>query len=145
MAFRDERQRARVCQILCERVGIAGAFTAHEGPTILARRILRHDQHLYNRAQVVMVLLAWALWDGSGELGVPVLIYTLDREHMQAVASVLLEIGNGPRSLDEWISEEGYCAEPTGLCPHRPACDGALFCGEHGGRPPAAPLVEERA
>lgn len=142
--WRDQHQRARACQVLCEMAGFPGLWRS-SGPSSAALSMLDHDGAGLEPGQRCLVLAAWAIWNGSGTMRFAELIPALSHDELQAVGSLMLEIPNGPRAIDEWISDEGYCCVAD--CPNDPAHEGALRCLAHqraateGPTPAPAPKV----
>lgn len=128
--WRDQRQRGRVCQVLSELAGFEhGALWRGDGPTSAAISMLEHDGGGLEPAQRCLVLCAWALWNGAGAVRFAELLPALSPEEVQAVGGLMLEIANGPRAIDEWIADEGFCIVPD--CPNEPGGEGQLRCLHH--------------
>lgn len=61
--FRDDQQRAAVCQVLCARVGRQPLWTL-TGPTTAAEELLKAGGGPLSHGEKVMLFVAWALWMG---------------------------------------------------------------------------------
>lgn len=105
--FRDQVQRARVCQAL-----LAGGPLEHlwseQGPTEEAEALCETNGATLDQADALLLSAAWSLWDGRGWaslgdlLGAPLAANALVR-----LASLLLALGSsrGPAAIDEWLAE----------------------------------------
>lgn len=102
--FRDDRQRARVCQALCALVGFPSLWT-DEGPSPRAKELLEADGGPLSHGEKVMLFTAWALWNGRGGLTLTELVDTLDRDNLTAVGELLSAYAQGPDALDAWLAE----------------------------------------
>ncbi len=102
--FRDDRQRARVCQALCALVGFP-TFWTDAGPSPRVKELLEADGGPLSHGEKVMVFVAWALWNSRGGLTIAELVDTLDRENLTAIGELLSALANGPAALDAWLAE----------------------------------------
>jgi hypothetical protein len=126
--WRDQHQRARVCQVLCDMAGLPGVWRS-SGPSSAAISMLDQDGQGLEAGPRCLVLAAWAIWNGSGRMRFAELLPALSENELQSVGGLLLEIPNGPEAIDAWISEEGFCCVVD--CPNAPAGDGQLRCHTH--------------
>lgn len=103
--FRDDRQTALVCSVLCSRVGVADAWTA-DGPGPVAFAVQEGRSPL-SSGQQVMVLAAWAFWNGEGGLTLARMLDVLDPKNMGALAELLVAASIGADAVDTWLRRFG--------------------------------------
>jgi hypothetical protein len=100
--FRDIRQRARVCRALLARVHLEDLWS-EDGPSSdgLALRnrsaVLSRDAHL-------LLLTAWALWNGTQRVTLADLL-ELDGEHLCVVGELLAALTRSPHEIDGWLAQ----------------------------------------
>jgi hypothetical protein len=99
--FRDDRQLARACRALLASVRLARLWTT-DGPTPEALALLEANGGPLSSGERIMVLAAFALWNGSGELRLAEVVATLDRERMAALCSLL--IASREDAVDAWLA-----------------------------------------
>jgi hypothetical protein len=103
--FRDDRQLALVCRALCTRAGVPDAWTP-DGPAGVAFAVQEGRDPL-SSGQRVLVLVAWALWNGTGDLTIARLLDVLDGEHVRALAGLLVARVDGADAVDAWLRDHG--------------------------------------
>jgi hypothetical protein len=105
--FRDDRQLALVCRALCTRAGVPDAWTV-DGPGALAFDV-REGRGPLSSGQSVLVLVAWAFWNGEGGLTLARVLDVLDGEHVRALAALLVARSDGGDAVDvdAWLREHG--------------------------------------
>jgi hypothetical protein len=99
--FRDERQRNAVCRAILPD-GYEEGWT-ETGPSLASLPSC-------TPADRAMILLAWALWNGSGGLQVAELVM-LDAERLAVVGSLFQALSEGPRAIDVWLAAN--CRAPA--------------------------------
>jgi hypothetical protein len=102
--FRDDHQRAAVCQILCARVGRESLWTL-TGPSPTAEQLLRAGGGALSHGEKVMLFVAWALWNGEGELTLNEVLNTLDGGNLRMVGELLVAISAGSEAIEGWLQE----------------------------------------
>jgi hypothetical protein len=101
VGFRDDRQGAAACRVLLDRIpGTRGLWT-DSGPTPGAVELMKNDGGPLSSGERVMLLAAFALWNGDGQLSVDDLL-RLDGENLQAVGSLLVAMGTPMQPLDAY-------------------------------------------
>ena len=102
--FRDDNQNARACRALLATIRRAELWTP-TGPTSEAVMLLEDDGGPLSTGERVMLLIAFAFWNGSGTLRFAEIVESLDVEPCDAVCSLLVAVKYGSRAVDEWLSE----------------------------------------
>jgi hypothetical protein len=102
--FHDDHQLARACRALLQTVGLQRLWTEH-GPSDSAMELLEADGGPLSSGERVMLLAAFAFWNGSGGLTFVDVIERLDRERGEALGSLLMASYEGPTAIDEWVTE----------------------------------------
>jgi hypothetical protein len=102
--FRDDLQLARACRTLLATVRLGRLWTEY-GPTAEARRLLDADGGPLSSGERVMLLAAWAFWNGSGGLTLADVLERLDVEPAEALCFLVLASKYGSDSVDDWIAE----------------------------------------
>ena len=105
--FRNRQQRLDVIQWLLRLVGGAPDFWGEEGPTPRALQLLSEDASSLPGPERVMLLLAFALWNGDGALSASGLL-SLDPEPLAAVGALLQALAGDPEDIDAWIEHLEY-------------------------------------
>ena len=100
--FRNDEQRAVVCLALLDRIGLQRLWTLR-GPTEEAQRLLAENGGALSGGERVMLLVAWALWNGSGMLTLAELLQEMDGEHLAAVGTLLSSLSFGADGVDDWL------------------------------------------
>lgn len=104
--FRDDQQRAAVCQVLCGRVGRQSLWTP-TGPTPPAEELLQAGGGPLSHGEKVMLFIAWALWNGEGNLTLSEVINTLDGGNLELVGGLLVAMSGGSKAIEGWLQEYG--------------------------------------
>jgi len=84
MIFRNDLQLAQVCKALLGRVRKSGLWE-NSGPTEEACELLAQNGGYLSSGERVMLLAAFALWNGAGKLPLGDVVATLDGEHLAAL------------------------------------------------------------
>jgi hypothetical protein len=104
--FRDDRQLAIACRTLLAKARLGRLWTA-DGPTDEALRLLDADGGPLSSGERIMLLAAFAFWNGSGGLRVAEIVETLDLELAQGVCSLVIAVKHGSKHVDSWLSVYG--------------------------------------
>ena len=112
--FKNDEQRAVVCLALLDRIGLQRLWTLR-GPTEEAQRLLAEDGGALSSGERAMLLVAWALWNGSGKLTLSELIQAMDGEHLAAVGTLLSSLRFGADGVDDWLLVEREAADDVDL------------------------------
>ena len=102
--FRNDQQRAAVCQALCEKAGLQSLWTP-AGPSERATQLLRQYGGTLSTGEHLMFLTAWAVWNGDGEVLLADLIERLDSSNLETLGTLLVAFAQD--GIDEWVQEQG--------------------------------------
>lgn len=111
MRFNSDEQRAAVCNRLCEAAQIRTRMwrIIPPGPTDAAKHVktarpLLHPSRFgLSRSSNLIVLAAWDIWDGSGDVRIGALLEGLDPPVLRILAAALKAIAAGPEAIDDWL------------------------------------------
>lgn len=119
--FRDDKQRAKVCQRLVEIAGrIEVMWDEREGPTSMA--IFAKNGGLgVSKGEQLMIQAAWDFWNGSGHMKLAEAFHTLDSFNLTALGELLTAASRQSFAVDEWLEKYG----PGGHCRTMPAVNPA--------------------
>jgi hypothetical protein len=108
VSFRNEAERAAVCAALCSHVNKAGVtWWTEDGPTDAAVAVVEGRSGL-SHGERLMVLVAWAVWNGRGSVNLSELMDTLDGRNIRAVGLLLVALaGDAPGSVARWLEQYG--------------------------------------
>ena len=107
--FRTEAQRARACAALCRRARLGGMWS-ESGPTEDAIAAMESNGGALSSGERVVVLAAWAFWNGHGGLSFADVIERLDGPNLRAIAHLMLALDAGGAAIDEWLAKmEARC------------------------------------
>jgi hypothetical protein len=98
--FRNDKQRATVCEALCAQVGLRDFWT-EEGPSAQAKELLKEEGGTMSSGERIMFLTAWAVWNGHGKVLFADVIERLDDTNLEAVGNLLVAFATD--SIDEWL------------------------------------------
>jgi hypothetical protein len=98
--MRNDAQLNAVCTAVCRRMGKPSLWRS-SGPTELAFSWVEASP--LSSGERVLLLLAFAIYNGSGGLSVGSLLATLSGNQLAFVGSLLVAIGNGAAGVDEWL------------------------------------------
>jgi hypothetical protein len=104
--FRDDLQLACACRALLATVRLERLW-GECGPTPEASRLLGADGGPLSCGERVMLLAAWAFWNGSGGVTLAELVERLDAEPAEALCFLVLASKYGGDAVDDWIAEHG--------------------------------------
>ncbi len=100
--FRDDEQTARACRTLLASVRRAELWT-RSGPTPEALSLLERDGGPLSSGERIVLLAAFAFWNGEGGLRLTEVIDSLDVEAADALCSLLIAVKHGADAVDAWI------------------------------------------
>lgn len=104
--FSSDTQQARVCQALCSQVRLGGMWTA-TGPSAEAKQLLEADGGALSGGERIVLLAAWAVWNGDGAIPLGDVISRLDGRALRAVGALLMAIASGEGAIERWLLEYG--------------------------------------
>ena len=100
----NQEQISRICNVLLASVG-KGALWRSDQPTTKALSLRTSSGGMFEPEERVMLLLAWAIWDGGGGLKVSDLIQKLERPRLALVGSLLSAMAQGSAAMAAWLAE----------------------------------------
>jgi hypothetical protein len=100
--FRSEAQRARACRALCARARMPWMWT-DAGPTEQAIEIVEKNGGPLSSGERIMVLTAWAFWNGDGGATVADVVERLDGPNLRAIGGLMIALGGGGAAVDQWL------------------------------------------
>ena len=100
--FRSEAQRARACRALCRRARMPGMWS-ETGPTEEAIAALESNGGPLSSGERIMILCAWAFWNGGGELTVADVVERLDGRNLSAVGGLMVALASGGAAIEGWL------------------------------------------
>lgn len=101
--FRSDEQLARTCRALCSLAGLGSLWTL-EGPSPRAMALLEADGGPLSSGERVVVLAAWNIWNGSGNVSLSDVVHRLDDRCLAALGSLLVAIAGGGSAIDRWLA-----------------------------------------
>lgn len=104
MSFANDRQLAEVCQLLVEPLG-KGTFWADGEMTDLGAKVLKRMPG-YSHYEVVVIRLAFCLWNDSNKSPTFPEVINLDRRHLNRIARLMLALPDGPAAIERWLDRE---------------------------------------
>ena len=102
--FRDDPQLALACRTLLASVRLERLWT-DQGPTAEATELLEADGGPLSSGERVMLLAAWACWNGSGGVTLADVLERLDAYHAEALCFLVLASKYGTDAVDDWLVE----------------------------------------
>lgn len=102
--FHDDKQLARACRALLATVRL-GHLWCDRGPTQEATELLEADGGPLSSGERVMLLAAWAFWNGSGRLTLAEVLERLDCEPTEVLCFLVMASKYGPDAVDDWLLE----------------------------------------
>jgi hypothetical protein len=102
--FRNDEQLARACHVLLAKVRLGRLWT-DRGPTAEASELLRTNGGPLSSGERIVVLAAWAFWNGSGRVTLAEIVEQLDGEPAEALCFLILATKYGADAVDDWIAE----------------------------------------
>jgi hypothetical protein len=107
--FCDDEQSARACRALLATVRLERLWTA-DGPTPHAIELLEADGGPLSSGERVVLLAAFAFWNGRGSLRLAEVVEVLDVEPSEAICSLVVAVKQGADAVAEWLADY----EPAG-------------------------------
>ena len=101
--LRSEAQMALVCQALCASLGLGRLWTS-AGPTDEAVALLEAGGGPLSSGERIVLLSAWAVWNGEGDAKLADVIHRLDSRRLHELGTLLVAVGRGGAAIDAWIS-----------------------------------------
>ena len=101
---RDDQQLALVCNTLLATVRLERLWT-DQGPTAEATELLESDGGPLSSGERVMLLAAWAFWNGSGHVTLADVLERLDAGPAEALCFLVLASKYGADAVDDWLLE----------------------------------------
>ncbi len=102
--FRSEAQLARVCRALCERVRLDGMWT-DAGPTETAIALMESNGGPLSSGERIVLLAAWAVWNGHDGARFADVIYRLDGRNLVAIGTLLIAVASSGAAIDTWLEK----------------------------------------
>jgi hypothetical protein len=102
--FANECQQARVCEALCRAVRLRGMWT-DEGPSEVAVSLLKRNGGPLSAGERIMLLTAWNIWNGRGEVNLGDAVHRLDNDNLRALGSLMIAIATEPGGVNEWLKQ----------------------------------------
>jgi hypothetical protein len=100
--FRDGTQAARACRALLATVRRADLWNL-DGPTTWAVELLEQDGGPLSSGERIVLLAAFAFWNGQGSLRLVEVIERLDGDPAAALCALVVAVKNGPDAVDTWL------------------------------------------
>lgn len=113
--FRNDAQVNAVCRVLLEQLYAKGLWT-DEGPNETALSYLEQDGGPLSRGERVLLLCAFAIWNGNEKLPFAD-IFNLDDDRLGVLARFLVAYSGGSTAIDAWILEHDGCPTVRSLRP----------------------------
>lgn len=104
MSFRDDEQAARACRALLGKVRLARLWT-RSGPTDHAIHLLEQDGGPLSSGERLVVLSAFALWNGRGGVRLSDIIESLDVNMCESLFELIVAMRHGSRFVDDWLAD----------------------------------------
>lgn len=105
MGFANDRQISLCCRALLKRVRLERLWT-ETGPTAEASELLKTRGGPLSSGEALMVLIAFDLWNGHGNVSLGRMLDVLDGDHMVAVCTLLIAVTRGEGAIDAWLAEQ---------------------------------------
>jgi hypothetical protein len=104
--FRDDTQRAAVCNALLRHFGKPPLFTP-ERPTAEALR-MRDEGCPWSSGERAFFRLAWTLWNDSNQVPFMDVVGNLDKRSCDALGGFIVALGDGSEAIDAWLGEMSH-------------------------------------
>jgi hypothetical protein len=98
--FRNDEQRARVCEALCAWMN-KGPMWTEDGPTEQA--LAWQEESPLSSGERVLLGIAWACWNDSNLGPHFVELFRLDRERSRMVGELVIAMGSS--GFDSWLRQ----------------------------------------
>jgi hypothetical protein len=110
--FRDDRQLALACRTLLATARLERLWT-DKGPTAEAAELLETDGGPLSSGERVMLLAAWAFWNGSGGVTLADVLERLDADPAEALCFLVLASKYDADAVDDWLVEHARIGVPS--------------------------------
>ena len=104
--FRDDEQTGRACRALLAMVRLEKLWANHR-PTPAALELLAGDGGTLSSSERIVLLAAFAFWNGEGSLRLAEIVMHLDVEPSEAICALVVAVKQGSDAVDEWLEEYG--------------------------------------
>lgn len=109
--FRDDDQLARACRALLAQGRLQRLWT-RRGPTGEAKTLLQDDGGPLSSGERILLLAAWAFWNGEGGLRLAEIVQQLDARPTGVLCALMVALQQGAAAVDEWLDAYGIPDEP---------------------------------
>ncbi len=101
---RDDAQLSRMCWALLATVRLERLWN-DDGPTAEASDLLAADGGPLSSGERIVLLAAWAFWNGAGGVTLADVITHLDGDRMEALGVLMMAFAQGADAIDGWLVE----------------------------------------
>jgi hypothetical protein len=101
---KHEDRLTRICNVLLASVGKSALWREGQ-PTTKALSLRNSSGGMFAAEERVMLLLAWAVWDGGGGLKLADVLKTLSPQRLALVGALLSAMAAGPEAMDTWLAQ----------------------------------------
>ncbi len=98
---------AFLCRWLLEHVGLEDLWDK-DGPSERAMTLLEANGGKLEGAERTMLMVAWALWSGRGQVLLSTLVNDLNAAQLRAVGEALVLCSGGYLAIDRWAAQRGW-------------------------------------
>jgi hypothetical protein len=102
--FRNDEQSARACRALLAKARLERLWTSG-GPTAHAVELLEADGGPLSSGERIVLLAAFAFWNGGGGLRLAEIIEVLDVGPSEAICSLVVAVKLGADAVEDWLAE----------------------------------------
>lgn len=104
MIWRNDRQLAQVCELLCRLAGKRGMWSIEKCEATPECVDLIENGCPWSHGELLLFQTAWALWNGRTSPNFGELVSTLDGKRLSALGGLLTAMSDPTyKHLDEWI------------------------------------------
>lgn len=103
--FRDDAQACRALGALLSTLPALRSFWTSSGPTPQALAFLEAEGGPLSSGERMLLLSAFALWNGAGKATLADILDHLDGAPLEALLSLILAVKRGSSEVDAWIAE----------------------------------------
>jgi hypothetical protein len=75
------------------------------GPSAEAKQLLASDGGALSGGERIVLLAAWAVWNGDGAIPLGEVISRLDGRALRAMGALLMAIASGEGAIERWLVE----------------------------------------
>lgn len=98
---------AFLCRWLLEHVGLEELWDK-DGPSARAMALLEANGGKLEGAERIVLMVAWAIWSGRGQVLLAEVVNELNPARLRAVGEALLLCGGGYLAIERWASSRGW-------------------------------------